>query len=319
MEEFDNRYLQDEEGQWWYVNGNRRYGAIERPCSSCGKVEIIRKTTKTDECKSCALTGIPKSEEHKLKIKKGNESKGRGICNNHEYILIMKKDHPNTDGYGYVPEHRLVIEELIGRYLEKEEIVHHIDENKSNNHPNNLWLFDNKSSHMQFHNMMRVNSKKSNYVYLAGNISQNIDTYLWRENIERLLKKERLYRKVVVVNPCANEFNQGMKSATKTGLEFIKEAKKRSQHLLRAKDYQLIRMCNLMVVDLVTGSDEKPLIGTLHELCWAKDVFKIPVISITHNEVTPYTTHPWIDECCSAKVETVEEAADMIKTFFLDY
>lgn len=312
-------YIQDNKGQWWYVNSGRKYRAIERVCSSCGKIEVVRSTAETNMCKSCALTGIPKSEFHKLKIAKSNEGKGLGICNNHGYKLLLKKDHPHADSYGYIPEHRLVMENLIGRYLDPEEIVHHIDENKSNNHPNNLWLFDNRSDHTRFHNRLRANSKKSNYVYLAGNISQDPDTYKWREDIERLLKEERLYHKVVVVNPCANGFNQGMRSMRTHGLEFIKEAKKRSQYLLRPKDYQLIRMCNLMVVDLVVGASEKPLIGTIQELCWAKDIFKIPVIAITHNEDTPYTNHMWIDECCSAKVDTAEEAAEMIKTFFLEY
>ena len=312
-------YVQDDQGQWWYINGGRKYRAIERVCSSCSKVEVVRSTTKTDVCKSCALTGIPKSEFHKLKISVSNEGKGLGVYNDRGYIRILKKDHPGADSYGYILEHRLVVENLIGRYLRPEEVVHHIDENKSNNHPNNLWLFDNKSDHMRFHNRVRKNLKKSNYIYLAGNISQDPDTYRWREDVERLVKKERLYHKVVIVNPCANGFNRGMREVGSHGLEFIKEAKKRSQYLLRSKDYQLIRMCNLMVVDLVIGASEKPLIGTIQELCWAKDIFKIPVIAITHGKNTPYTTHMWIDECCSARVNSVEEAAEMIKTFFLEY
>lgn len=314
-----SNYTQDDQGQWWYINNNKKYSAIKRVCSSCGKTELVRSTTKTGVCKSCALIGIPKSEFHKLKIGKANEGKGLGIANNHGYKLILKKDHPNADSYGYVAEHRLVMENLVGRYLDKKEIVHHIDENRSNNNPNNLWLFDNISDHSHFHNVLKASSKKSNYIYLAGGISQDIRTYAWREVVERLLKKERLYHKVVVVNPCANRFNQNMMEAEGNGLEFIKEAKKRSQYLLRPKDYQLLRMCNLMLVDLVIGTSEKPLIGTIQELCWAKDIFKIPVIAITHGEDTPYTNHMWIDECCSAKVDTVEEAVDMIKTFFLEY
>jgi len=315
----DSIYIQDENNDWWYINKGNKYKAIERKCASCGKIEIVRSTTKTDVCKSCALTGIPKTEDHKFKIGKSNENKGVGKSNSHGYILIMKKDHPNANSYGYVPEHRLIMEELLGRYLYPEEIVHHIDENKSNNHPNNLWLFNNKSEHMRFHNLINKSIKKSNYVYLAGNISQNPETYGWRDDIERLFKEERLYRKINIVNPCANKFNQEMKNFGKHGLEFIKEAVKRSQHLLRAKDYKLLHICNLMIVDLVIGTDEKPLIGTIQELCWAKDIFKIPIIGITHGKDTPYTNHPWIDECCSAKVETVEQAAEMVKTFFLEY
>jgi hypothetical protein len=123
----------------------------------------------------------------------------------------------------------------------------------------------------------------------------------------------------VVVNPCANKFNQGMKNATKSGLAFTKEAKKRSQKILRAKDYQLVKMCSVIVVNLELVSVEKPLIGTIQELCWARDIFYLPILAICGKEPNIYTEHPWVDECCSAKVNTVEEAVEMIKTFFLEY
>ena len=36
-------------------------------------------------------------------------------------------------GRTFIPEHRLVVEEKIGRQLKKEEVVHHIDSNKKDN------------------------------------------------------------------------------------------------------------------------------------------------------------------------------------------
>jgi len=159
-------------------------------------------------------------------------------------------------------------------------------------------------------------NKKRNYVYLAGNINEDPRTYEWREEFTKLVENEA---NVVVVNPCVNAFNQGMIKVGKNGMEFTREAAKRSQRILRAKDYQLIKMCNVVVVHLGFSNPEKPMVGTIQELTWARDVFYTPVIAITGGEENIYTTHPWIDECCSAKVETVEEAADMFKTFFLEY
>lgn len=158
--------------------------------------------------------------------------------------------------------------------------------------------------------------KKRHYIYLAGNISEDTRTYEWRETFTELMSN---VENVVVVNPCANKFNQAMKNSTKGGLDFTKEAKKRSQKILRAKDYQLVKMCSIIVVNLALVSESKPLVGTIQELTWARDVFYLPVIAITAGIDNIYTNHPWIDECCSAKVDTVGQATHMIKTFFLEY
>jgi len=160
------------------------------------------------------------------------------------------------------------------------------------------------------------NPKKRQYIYLAGNISDDNRTYEWREDFIKLMEG---IPNIVVVNPCANKFNQGMKNATEGGIAFTKEAKKRSQKILRAKDYQLVKMCSVIVVNLELISQEKPLIGTIQELTWARDIFYLPVIAITGGVDNIYTHHMWVDECCSAKVDTIEEAAGMIKTFFLEY
>ena len=66
------------------------------------------------------------------------------------YILIRKPDHPRADKKGYVPEHVLVMEGVIGRYLQDNEIVHHKNRNKSDNSPENLVLLD-RYVHKSFH------------------------------------------------------------------------------------------------------------------------------------------------------------------------
>ena len=54
------------------------------------------------------------------------------------YVFIMKPDHPYASKTGYVQEHRLVMEEYLGRILEPDEVVHHRDGNKQNNTIENL-------------------------------------------------------------------------------------------------------------------------------------------------------------------------------------
>ena len=67
------------------------------------------------------------------------------------YILIGNREHPFADKHGYVPEHRLVMEKKLGRYVNPEtEIVHHIDEDKTNNNIENL-LVTNRGDHIRIH------------------------------------------------------------------------------------------------------------------------------------------------------------------------
>ena len=161
-------------------------------------------------------------------------------------------------------------------------------------------------------------NKKRHHIYLAGNISHDPRTYQWREDFTDQMKD--VSKEVVIINPCSNRYNQTMNKANhKDGIEFAKEAVKKSQHILRAKDYQLIKICSLIVVNLELFSPEKPMIGTVQELTWAKDIFYVPVIAITGRAEHIYTLHPWIDECCSAKVDTVEDAVEMVKDFFLEF
>lgn len=58
--------------------------------------------------------------------------------------------HPRRNAKGLYPLHRVLMENKIGRILLPGEVVHHQDEDKENNSPDNLQLLSN-SDHSRLH------------------------------------------------------------------------------------------------------------------------------------------------------------------------
>jgi len=74
----------------------------------------------------------------------------QGVKRSHGYIRRHVPDHPFADKRGYVFEHRLVAEQTIGRYLRKDEVVHHLNRITDDNRPENLAVMT-MSEHAKLH------------------------------------------------------------------------------------------------------------------------------------------------------------------------
>jgi hypothetical protein len=66
------------------------------------------------------------------------------------YISIYKPEHPRANSRGYVYEHRYIMEQHLGRFLERKEVVHHINHNRHDNRLKNLELMS-KEKHNHLH------------------------------------------------------------------------------------------------------------------------------------------------------------------------
>lgn len=67
-----------------------------------------------------------------------------------DYLYALVPDHPNATKNGYALLHRVLMENHLGRLLEKNEVVHHLDENRHNNAIENLQVMDSKE-HNRMH------------------------------------------------------------------------------------------------------------------------------------------------------------------------
>ena len=66
------------------------------------------------------------------------------------YLFELCPDHPKANTWGYVQQHKLVAEDILGRSLKPGEVVHHIDEDRANNSPSNLQVMT-KADHRRHH------------------------------------------------------------------------------------------------------------------------------------------------------------------------
>ena len=108
-------------------------------CPVCSTVFTNRKPHVVCCSRSCA---------RKLDAQLRGPSNWKGGVNRHAsgYLKELCKGHPHADKNGYVMQHRLVMERVLGRKLDSRERVHHKNGVRSDNRPENLelWSVDHK-------------------------------------------------------------------------------------------------------------------------------------------------------------------------------
>jgi len=127
------------------------------------KYNIPRRSRKDSQLKS--VKGKKQSDEHREKISKALKGRigelhhswrGGRSKTNEGYVYVKCHKHPFANENMAVLEHRLVMERHIGRYLNPEEVVHHINEIKDDNRVENLHLFKSSADHTYYHNQIRT-------------------------------------------------------------------------------------------------------------------------------------------------------------------
>jgi hypothetical protein len=120
-------------------------------------------------CRKCAAKKVGEKAKGRIPYNKGKKYpercreksatwKGGRYMSSDGYWMVYygKRDYKTESGWlAYKKEHIVVIEEKIGRKVERGEVVHHIDGDKLNNSPDNLHLYPSHVEHRDCHSQLQ--------------------------------------------------------------------------------------------------------------------------------------------------------------------
>ena len=123
-------------------------------CTICNTPFVKRKNRKQITC-SLKCRSIRWKKEGTFSLKNNTNWKGGISTYPDGYRIVKQPTHPFADKNGYVREHRLVMEQKIGRYLRPDEMIHHINGNRKDNRLENLEITNRTNHPIKIHNISR--------------------------------------------------------------------------------------------------------------------------------------------------------------------
>lgn len=125
------------------------------------------------------ITRVLKRNGCKMLSGKGKEHSGwkggRGIKSG--YWTVYNIDHPRRMGINRVFEHILVAEKKYGKTIKKGEPIHHINFNRLDNNPDNLYLCSGHKEHMDLHYSLEDVARK---LFNNGKLGFKDGKYYWK-------------------------------------------------------------------------------------------------------------------------------------------
>lgn len=162
-------------------------------CEICGKEHMS--TRKNG--RFCSHQCMCESRKKYLTIPDCLDRADRKIDKNLGYVRIYCPMHPKANTWGYVYEHRIIAEFLLGRLLETGEHVHHKDGCRWNNTPDNLEVMTNQ----EHGRITQYETSNNEGVNTSDELKQIIEFYKSkygvppRPDISKLVGTSRLRKK----------------------------------------------------------------------------------------------------------------------------
>lgn len=92
-----------------------------------------------------------KNKKYNVCTIKPKRKNSKGSYKQNGYVKVLVSEHPFSDKRGYVLEHRLILEENLGKFLEKHIVIHHINGIRDDNRLENLEIIQDQSRHAKSH------------------------------------------------------------------------------------------------------------------------------------------------------------------------
>lgn len=148
------KFIRDTELKYIGKSKRQKYMFALFECPYCHQIIETRKTIGLKQvcCKKCYKEY--RKGKHYGAIKEKVNISG--------YLYVQNPQHPKSSKKGYVAEHRLVAEKMIGRFLKDDEVVHHINRIKTDNREENLQVMT-KSEHIKLHQSERKRNKNGQF------------------------------------------------------------------------------------------------------------------------------------------------------------
>ena len=179
-----------------------------------------------------------------------------------KYVVSSITTRERRNKSNFVREHVLVAEQKLGRRLKKGEVVHHIDENKSNNNPDNLIVFASNADHSAYHKGCEIYEKDGiwyakrktltcewcgrKFEYQNRKIRKHI--YCSHECYSKAQEKIKIDNNLVTVQDIIKQLTINNGNFLKTGKDFnvsgnaLVNRLKRANLPYHSKDYKIATM-----------------------------------------------------------------------------